>query len=80
MLKHRAAPTVLISGHTHAGQIRLPFSGTVMPLPHHLGRNDDRGVFDVGGAKLVIGSGAGESGPRARLFCPPEIFLLTMRF
>lgn len=79
-LKDRTAPTVLFSGHTHAGQIRLPFVGAVPKLPHHLGRRYDRGVFQVGGATLVIGAGAGESGPRARLFCPPEIVLVTVRY
>lgn len=80
LLAGRSAPTIFLSGHTHAGQIRLPFVGSIMPLPHHLGRKYDRGVFQVGESTLVIGAGAGESGPRARLFCPPEIVLVTMRF
>lgn len=79
-LRGRSAPTVFLSGHTHAGQIRLPFLGSVMPLPHRLGRRFDRGVFRVGDAELVIGAGTGESGPRARLFCPPELLLVTVRF
>jgi len=85
LLKGRPGATLFICGHTHGGQIRLPFIGPVPTLPHHLGRKYDRGVFAVPGTegtgmKLVIGAGAGESGPRARLFCPPEIVLVTMRF
>lgn len=80
MLKGRPSPTVFVSGHTHGGQIRLPFIGPVPPLPHHLGRKYDRGIFEFEGMPLVIGAGAGESGPRARLFCPPEIVLVTMRY
>lgn len=80
LLQNRLAPTIFLSGHTHAGQIRLPFVGAVPRLPHHLGRRFDRGLFEVGEATLMIGAGVGESGPRARLFCPPEIVLVTMRF
>lgn len=29
---------------------------------------------------LVIGQGVGESGPRARLFCPPQIVIVDLRF
>ena len=79
LLQGRSASTLLISGHTHAGQIRLPLIGPVPSLPHHLGRKYDRGIFEFGGIPLVIGAGAGESGPRARLFCRPEIVLVTMR-
>lgn len=38
--------------------------------------SDDKGS----GIVLVIGQGVGESGPRARLFCPPAIELVTLRF
>jgi predicted MPP superfamily phosphohydrolase len=80
LLKGRPGKTVFFSGHAHGGQIRLPFIGPVPPLPHHLGRKYDMGVFAFDGIPLVLGAGAGESGPRARLFCPPEIVLVTMRY
>ena len=80
LLKDRRGATVFFSGHTHGGQIRLPFIGPVPSLPHHLGRKYDRGVFAFDGIPLVIGAGTGESGPRARLFCPPEIVLVTVRY
>ncbi|WKZ29043.1 MAG: metallophosphoesterase [Patescibacteria group bacterium] len=80
LLQARSGKTVFFSGHTHGGQIRLPFVGSVMRLPHYLGRRYDRGVFSFDGVPLVLGAGLGESGPRARLFCPPEIVLVTVRF
>lgn len=80
MLSGRQGKTIFFSGHTHGGQIRLPLIGPIMRLPHHLERKYDRGVFSFDGIPLVLGAGAGESGPRARLFCPPEIVLAEVRF
>ncbi len=73
-------PRLMLSGHTHGGQIRLPFFGAVPRLPHWLGRRYDRGAFFFDGSPLIISQGLGESGPRARLFCPPQIVLVTLRF
>lgn len=80
LLQCRAGTAVFLSGHTHAGQIRLPFLGPVMRLPHHLPRRYDRGLFSFDGIPLVLGAGTGESGPRARLFCPPEIVLVEVKY
>jgi uncharacterized protein len=69
-----------VAGHTHGGQIRLPFLGPVTPLPTDLGRRYDKGVFPIGPSTLFLTPGVGESGPRARFFAPPEISLLTLTF
>lgn len=68
---------IIIAGHTHGGQIRLPWYGALATLPTHLGQKFDQGVFRLGsGATLAITRGIGESGPRARLFAPPEILMI----
>jgi len=73
---------LVLSGHTHGGQIRLPWIGSVPKIPDRLGRAFDRGFFPANQEHpaLFITSGAGETGPRARFFCPPEWELLTIRF
>ncbi len=71
---------LVVAGHTHGGQIRLPFIGPVGPLPTTLGRSFDQGLFSVGPTTLFITPGVGTSGTRARLFAPPEISLLTITF
>jgi len=71
---------LVVAGHTHGGQIRLPFIGTVPNLPTRLGRGYDKGVFAIGPTTLFITSGVGESGTRARLFVPPEISILHLRY
>lgn len=71
---------LMLSGHTHAGQVRLPFIGPVPEIPDYLGRKYDRGLFEFGKTKLFITGGAGEINARARLFNPPEISVLNLSF
>ena len=69
----------VFSGHTHGGQIRLPFIGSVSELPTVLNRPYDRWLKEYGEQNLFITQGIGESGPRARLFCPPEIVVVDIK-
>ena len=70
-------PHLIVAGHTHAGQIRLPFIGPIAPSPTQLGWDYDQGIFPVdANTTLAITRGVGESSPRARLFAPPEILLI----
>jgi len=69
-----------VTGHTHCGQIRLPLIGPVPPLPTHIGRQFDCGLFDYGQLKLFITPGVGEFGPRARFFNPAEISVLDISY
>jgi hypothetical protein len=71
---------LMISGHTHGGQINLPFLGSISSLPTMLGRFYTKGLFSYKGQQLFITPGIGESGPRARLFDPPQISLLVISF
>jgi len=71
---------LMLSGHTHGGQIRLPLIGPVVSPPTTLGRHYDRGMFAYGAMNMFITSGAGESGVRARLFNPPEIVRLDVTY
>src|SRR3989338_2287881 len=73
-------PHLIVAGHTHAGQIRLPFIGPIAPSPTQLGWEYDQGIFPVdANTTLAITRGVGESSPRARLFAPPEILLLEAK-
>lgn len=71
---------LVLSGHTHGGQICLPWIGSVPPIPDELGRAYARGFFFYEGLPLFITGGVGETGPRARLWDPPEINLLTISY
>lgn len=68
--------TLQLSGHTHGGQIYIPpLLGLV--LPAH-GRHYVRGIYPVRGMWLYVNRGIGTMSLPIRLFCRPEITLLTL--
>lgn len=76
----RGRADLVVSGHVHGGQIRLPFWGPVPDLPTVLGKAFDRGLLDFEGTPVFITPGVGEMGARARLWNPPEVSMLTIHF
>ncbi len=71
------AVALMLAGHTHGGQIRLPWIGaTILPT---MGRKYVEGAFRCGGMQLYVNRGIGTVGVPFRLNCPPEITLHTLR-
>ena len=71
------AVSLMLSGHTHGGQVRLPFIGAlVLPIG---GKLYPEGEFRVGRIQLYVNRGLGTVGVPFRFDCPPEITLHTMR-
>ena len=69
-----------VSGHTHGGQIRLPFLGPIGRVDNFVPDKFYQGLNEIkNGDKIFVTSGVGESGPRARLFNPPEIVMITIK-
>lgn len=68
---------LVLCGHTHGGQIRLPLIGSI-DIPSKLGRRADQGAKIINGVRLLISRGLGVVGIRARLFCPPEILFVEI--
>ncbi len=70
------------AGHTHGGQIALPFFGAVFTASKY-GRTYAAGLYSLGGAantQMYVTRGLGLEGgnmPRARLFARPEISVIT---
>lgn len=71
------AVSLMLSGHTHGGQVRLPFLAP-FDLPA-LGRKYIEGFFRVGNLQLYVNRGLGTVGVPFRFNCPPEITLITLR-
>jgi uncharacterized protein len=66
-----------LSGHSHGGQVRLPF---LPPLYEpELARKYVAGLFRIGSLNLYTNRGLGTIGLPIRFDCPPEITLITLR-
>jgi len=81
-LAARAAPPDLyLCGHTHGGQVRLPFYGAVITLSR-LGKAYEAGLYALAkGTRLYVNRGLGMEGgpaPRVRFLCRPEITVLEI--
>lgn len=73
-----AGAGLVLCGHTHGGQVRLPLIGPLLTNTR-IGRRAAAGEGAIGGARFYVSRGLGASGLRLRLFCRPELALLTLR-
>jgi predicted MPP superfamily phosphohydrolase len=64
---------LMLSGHTHGGQI-WPFGYLVRRVYPLIG-----GRYDVDGATVIVCRGTGTWGPRMRLWRPSEILRVTLK-
>ena len=69
--------SLMLSGHSHGGQIRLPLIGP-LKLPK-MGRKYVEGWFRFGDLQLYVNRGLGTVDLPFRFDCPPEITLFTLR-
>lgn len=67
---------LLLSGHTHGGQVRFPFVPPLNLPP--LGKKYVEGLFHLGPTQLYVNRGIGAVGVPFRFNCPPEIAILTL--
>lgn len=65
-----------LSGHTHGGQVILPWIGA--PLLPRLGLIYTSGLYRLPTHALYVGRGVGGVPPYIRLNCPPEVTVLTL--
>lgn len=65
-----------MSGHTHGGQVNIPFIGT--PILPYLGKKYPDGLYRVGEMFQYTNRGAGMVRPYVRFNCPPEITMITL--
>jgi len=69
-----------LCGHTHGGQVRLPFYGAVLTASR-LGKRFEMGYYRLKNTHLYVSRGVGFEGmgaPRVRFLCPPEITLVSI--
>lgn len=67
---------LMLSGHTHGGQIRIPFLPPLILPP--FGKRYVEGLFHYGPTQLYVNRGIGAVGLPFRFRCPPEITLFHL--
>jgi len=67
-----------LSGHTHGGQVRIPFIGAPFTPPY--GKQYIKGFYEVGNSKmaLYVNAGIGVSQLPFRFLNPPELTIITI--
>jgi len=73
---NRAGADIVLSGHYHAGQFRIPSFGSLV-VPSLFGRRFDHGHFNVEGTHLFVTAGVG-SAPALRIYCQPDLFIIDI--
>jgi predicted MPP superfamily phosphohydrolase len=68
---------LVLAGHTHGGQIVLPFLGAIHTQSEHLHRHEVAGFLRRGKTQVYITRGIGEGIP-LRLGAAPQITLITV--
>ena len=62
---------LILAGHSHNGNIRIPFVGAMSKVNGAL--KFDQEYYEIDDTKLFVSSGMGTNGPGFRLFCRPSI-------
>jgi predicted MPP superfamily phosphohydrolase len=73
----RSGIDLILAGHNHGGQIRLPLLGPVF-MPSLYSRRFDRGFFQSGSTLMHVSQGVAGKHP-ARYGCPPEVTRFVLR-
>ena len=71
-------PSLTLVGHTHCGQVALPFAGIVY-VPTKYGTRYACGLYRDGARTMIVAGGVGTSGLPIRMLAPPDIWLITIR-
>ncbi len=69
---------LVFAGHTHGGQVWLPFFGRLV-VPSKHGERYAAGLIEENGRQLFVTTGVGTSILPVRFLVPPEIAVITLR-
>ena len=69
--------TLMLAGHTHCGQVRLPILGAVKTMSAY-GQRYACGLIREHGRTLIVTAGLGTSGVPLRLGAVPDLWLVRL--
>ena len=70
---------VALAGHTHGGQIRVPFYGAPIRHARSVDREHPAGLMQIGATQTYVSRGYGTSGIPLRFGCRPELGVVELR-
>ena len=70
---------LVLSGHAHGGQIRLPFVGGVIAPHQGIFPKYDSGLYTSGGTNMIVSRGIGNSLFPFRVNNRPEVILIELK-
>ncbi len=73
-----ATCALTIAGHTHGGQVRLPYVGRLI-VPSRYGQRYAAGLVRENGRDLFVATGIGTTHLPVRFGVPPEVSILDLR-
>jgi hypothetical protein len=74
-----SSPDLIITGHAHGGQVRLPFIGGIVAPDQGFFPKYTAGEYKSGDTTMYVSRGLGNSVIPLRLFNTPEINLLKIK-
>ncbi|MCK5848020.1 MAG: metallophosphoesterase [Caldisericia bacterium] len=74
-----AGVDLVLSGHTHGGQIKLPFIGGIYAPNQGFFPKYIEGEYDYNGTHMIISRGLGASVLPLRVWNPPEITVIVLQ-
>jgi uncharacterized protein len=81
IMAQNEAIDLLFSGHTHGGQLCLPWFGPIITFSSVPSSIAAGGLHKIGNLQIIVNRGLGWEGhvaPRVRLFCRPQVILLEI--
>jgi len=76
----KAGVALTLAGHTHGGQLAIPWPGGRYRNLAELMTPFDRGLYRRDGSYLYVNCGLGVTGQRVRLFTPREVTLIELNW
>ncbi|NLC54662.1 MAG: hypothetical protein GX769_02110 [Erysipelothrix sp.] len=68
---------LVVAGHSHGGQIRIPLLGQV--YNQELAEEYYSGLYNIGAIKLFVTNGVGTTNNDIRIFAPAEVMIYTLK-